>query len=110
MTAHPDLQRLFREVVKAVDCTVLCGHRGREEQEEAFALGHSKVRFPHSKHNVQPSLAVDVVPWPVDWTDLNRFRAFAVIVKEQAARMGIKVRWGGDFTTLVDMPHWELID
>lgn len=110
LTCHHDLQRLFNEVIKHVDCSVLCGHRTREEQDEAFALGHSRARWGQSKHNFQPSLAVDVVPYPVDWDDLNGFRAFAAVVKEQAARLGIKVRWGGDFVKLVDMPHWELVD
>ena len=34
-TCHPDLNRLFTEVVKHFDCTVLCGHRGQEEQDKA---------------------------------------------------------------------------
>lgn len=110
LTCHHDLQRLFNEVIKHVDCTILCGHRGEQEQNEAYALGHSKVRFPNSKHNPNPSMAVDVAPYPVDWNDLNRFREFAVIVKECAARMGIKVRHGGDWKGFPDWPHWELVD
>ena len=109
LTCDHRLQRLFREVVKSVDCTILCGHRGKEEQDEAYALGNSTLQWPHSNHNVTPSRAVDVAPYPVDWNDLSRFREFAVIVKEVAARMGIKVRWGGDWK-MRDYPHWEVVD
>jgi peptidoglycan L-alanyl-D-glutamate endopeptidase CwlK len=53
---------------------------------------------------------VDVVPYPVDWLDLARFRALAKVVKECAEELGTEVQWGGDWKTFVDMPHWELVD
>jgi len=31
-TCHEDLQKLFNEVIKHFDCSVICGHRGQEEQ------------------------------------------------------------------------------
>jgi len=108
LTCHPDLQRLFNEVIKVVDCTVICGHRTRAEQDKALREGRSLAQWPRSKHNGLPSLAVDVGPYPIDWTDHVRWDAFAVIVKGIAARLNIKVRWGGDFKRLVDKPHWEL--
>lgn len=108
LTCHPDLQRLFREVVQHVDCSIICGYRSKEDQLLAFHTGKSQMTWPHSKHNQQPSLAVDVVPSPVDWDDLDRFRAFAVVVKEQAAQLGIEVQWGGDWQTFKDLPHWQL--
>jgi hypothetical protein len=108
-SAHPDLQRLFNEVIKEFDCAVLCGHRGRADQDKAFQGGFSKVRWPNSKHNKTPSLACDVMPHPLDWKDRERLNAFAVVVKDVAKRLGIKIRWGGDFKTFFDGPHWELI-
>lgn len=117
-TCHPDLQKLFNEVIKHYDCTVVCGHRGKDEQDEAVRTGQSKLAWPHSKHNSLPSKAVDVVPFPVDWKDLNRFFFFAGIVFTVAKQMNIKVRWGGDFNSdfnfkndrFIDMPHWELVE
>lgn len=44
-TCHEDLQKLFNEVIKHFDCTILCGHRGQEEQDKAFAEGMS-FKFP----------------------------------------------------------------
>lgn len=116
-TCHPDLQRLFQAVIERYDFTVTCGHRGQEEQEEAFRTGRSKVRWPNGKHNTTPSLAVDAVPYPVDWNDLNRFYFFAGYVLATAAQMGIEIRWGGDWDgdfnfreeKFADLPHFELV-
>ena len=114
---HPSLQRLFKEVIKHYDCAVICGHRGKEEQDRAFFEGKSKLTFPMSKHNKVPSLAVDVVPYPVDWRDRDRFYYFAGLVKGIASSMGIKIRWGGDWDSdnnfkdqsFHDLPHFELV-
>lgn len=116
-TCHSDLQRLFAEVQKRYDCTIVCGYRGEEDQEEAYRTGKSKVRFPNSKHNQSPSLAVDVVPFPIDWKDRTRFYHFAGFVLGVAAGMGIKIRWGGDWDgdfvlndqKFFDLPHFELV-
>lgn len=110
LTCDHRLQRLFNDVIKFLDCSVICGHRGKLEQDKAYAEGKSKLRWPDSKHNVSPSKAVDVIPYPQDWSNIQRFREFAVIVKECAARLGIKVRWGGDWKEFPDFPHWELVD
>lgn len=116
-TCHPDLQRLFNEVIKERDCTIVCGHRTKQAQEDAYRLGYSKVKFPKSKHNSLPSLAVDVVPYPIDWNNKQRFVEFNAYVKLVAAKLGIKIRWGGDWDNdgdwrderFLDMPHYELV-
>ena len=105
---HPDLQTLFYSVVKDVDCSVLCGYRGRDEQEAAFAAKTSKARFGESPHNEVPSMAADVVPYPVDWNNLQRFEEFANIVKKRAGELGIQIVWGGDFKDFPDRPHFQL--
>lgn len=116
-TCHRDLQRLFKEVIKRFDCSILCGERGEEDQTRAFKDGLTKVEYPFSKHNQKPSLAVDVAPYPIDWNDLNRFYFFGGYVKRVAEELGIEVRWGGDWDsdtmvldqTFNDLPHWELV-
>ena len=107
-TCHPELQRLFLEVVKTTDCTVICGHRGARDQMLAYETRHSKVKWPLSPHNQTPSMAVDVGPYPLVWTEHETFDSLAEVVLETAKRLGIKVRWGGHFKTLIDKPHWEL--
>lgn len=120
-TVHPLLQRLFREVVRHWDCTILEGHRSPERQEELFRRGLSQVRRG-GKHTMTPALAVDVAPWfrdppHVRWQDTRAFYAFGGFVLGIAAELGIRIRWGADWDgdhefgdhTLVDTPHFELV-
>lgn len=107
-TCHEDLQRLFLAVVKKSDCSIICGHRGQEEQDKAYHDGFSKVKWPNGQHNSMPSRAVDVMPYPIDWQDVPRMEAFAEVVKATADELGVKVVWGGDWTDFVDRPHWQL--
>jgi len=120
-TCHPDLQRLFNEVIKHVDCQIICGHRGQAEQDAAVANGFSKVKWPNGNHNKTPSDAVDVMPYPVDWSDsranIEHLNYFGGIVRGIAFMLGINVRWGHDWDKdgkpdikgLADRPHWERI-
>jgi len=118
-TCHPDLQRLFNEVVKHFDCTVICGLRSEEDQNEAFRKGHSKVQFPNSKHNTLhnlPSNAVDVVPYPIEWENTPRMKFFIGYVLGTAKQMNINVTsgidWDGDTflkdTNFFDHPHFQI--
>jgi len=115
-TCDPRLIELFEEVIEHFDCTVLQGHRGEEEQNEAFEKGFSKLKYPQGKHNKYPSLAVDVAPYPVDWKDTQRFIYFAGFVKGIASQMGLNIRWGGDWDSdnelkdnkFNDLPHFEI--
>lgn len=116
-TCDKRLQEIFNEVIKHVDCTVICGHRSKAEQEAAFRAGTSKLRWPNSLHNRLPSLAVDVVPYPVDWDDRSRFIYFAGFVRGIAIQKGIEIRsgvdWNGNFNlkdeNFFDAPHFELM-
>ena len=108
-TAHPILQELFFEVVKGFDCTILCGHRTKMEQDALFYHDppRTKAKFPKSKHNVLPSNAVDVMPYPIDWKDMDRLHEFAKHVKSVADDMDIPIEWGGDWESFFDGPHWQ---
>lgn len=106
--AHPLLQQLFNEVIKDIDCTILDSQRGRADQEKAFKLGHSKAHFGQSAHNWNPSVAMDVVPSPLDWDDTAAFKALAKVVKAKAKALNIPVVWGGDWPNFKDYPHYEL--
>ena len=108
-TCHSDLILLINEVAKTEKCAVICGHRGKAEQEKAYNSGTSKARFGQSKHNSKPSLAVDVVPLPLDWNDIESFERLGNIIMHKADELGIKVKWGKYFKGLADYPHFELI-
>jgi peptidoglycan L-alanyl-D-glutamate endopeptidase CwlK len=116
-TAHPLLRRVFENVIKIVDCTILEGRRGKAEQNRLYRLGKSEKEFPNSEHNSDPSMAVDVAPYPIDWKNLKRFYFFAGVVIGVAYMLGLKIRWGGDWDgdtdlddqNFNDLPHFELI-
>lgn len=120
-TLHVDLQRVIDEALKTTNMRCQCGHRGEDAQNAAVANGTSKLRWPNSKHNSQPSLAVDLLPWPFDfdkdWKDRSRFARMMGHVESAAKRLGIPIRLGldfdGDERTDVDeewkdFPHVEL--
>ena len=107
-TCHPDLRRVLEAAILDTDFAVLCGHRTQEEQESAYAAGHSRARWGQSKHNSQPSRAVDIAPYPIAWDDPGRFRSLAEVILHHAHVQGVSLRWGGTFRSLVDMPHFEL--
>lgn len=116
-TCAQPLQDLLREAIKHVDFTVLYGHRGQDEQDDAFRSGASTLKWPQSKHNKLPSLAVDIAPYPIDWNDTARFARLFGFIERIAQEKGIKIRWGADWNNnyrtkderLVDMPHIELV-
>ena len=105
---HEDLQKVFHEVIKEFDCTVLCGYRGEAEQNEAYATGKSKLKFPKSRHNKKPAEAVDVAPYPVDWRKISEFKLLAAHVQTAANKVGVEIEWGGDWVTFRDYPHFQL--
>lgn len=116
-TCDKRLQKVFNEVVKHVDCTVLEGVRSLDRQKELVRTGKSKtLKSRHLPNSKGESEAADVVPYPIDWNNKERFYLFAGFVKGIAAGMGIKLRmgadWDGDFTTrdqtFHDLPHFEI--
>jgi hypothetical protein len=119
-TCHPDLQRLFRRVVLNWDCQIIEGKRSEAQQRVYLASGASRTL--NSKHVYPldgPSLAADVAPWPIRWNDYYRFYAFAGFVIGTATELGIKVRWGGNWSgdrddighqIFNDLPHYELVE
>jgi len=112
-TCHPDLQKIFNDIIITHDCTIICGARTLEDQQKAYEGGFSKFDgiVKKSKHQIskeQPlSLAVDVLPSPLKWDDVAGHNNFAMAVKAAAAHHKIKIIWGGDWK-MRDNPHWEL--
>jgi len=118
-TCISELQLLFNNIIRYRDCTIVEGHRTQTRQNELFKLGKSKLRYPHSKHNVYPSLAVDVAPYTgeLNWNQSQCYY-FAGYVIRMAEELNIPIRWGGDWDTdhevtdqnFNDLVHFELIN
>jgi peptidoglycan LD-endopeptidase CwlK len=105
---HRDLQKVAHEAIKTFDFTVICGHRSKAAQDKAVATGKSKAKWPTSKHNSTPSMAFDATPVPLNWNNIQSFHTMAKHMKAAAKKVGVKIKWGGDFKNFFDGPHFEL--
>jgi peptidoglycan L-alanyl-D-glutamate endopeptidase CwlK len=116
-TVHPILKELAQEAIKTFDFTVICGHRGKEDQAKAYASGASSLKWPRSKHNSLPSMAFDAIPYPfVGWAgeaSEASFEAMGDAVLDaweklpQSLTEGYSIHWGGAWK-MRDMPHFEI--
>lgn len=127
-TCHPLLQEILKEAIlrSEMDFSVLEGYRNQEDQDRAVRNGFSKVSYPDSMHNktdldgTPRSLAVDVAPYPIDWSNTIEFRWLAGFIMGIGCRYlepkGYRLRWGGSWKSdgnhstkgFVDLPHLEL--
>lgn len=113
-TCHPDIIAVCNELIKQYDFCVLCGRRGKAEQNKAFDAGNSRLIYPQSAHNKTPSRAVDIAPYPIDWGNLVRFRemlcrfdALAKLMKERG-EIESEFEYGADWSCFKDYPHVEI--
>lgn len=116
-TCHPNIQKICNELIKIMDVTVLEGVRTKEQQEEYVRTGKSKtMNSKHLKQQDGYSHAVDLVPYPIDWSDTKRFAYMQGMVRGIALQLGIEVRSGIDWDsdgqlkdhTFFDGPHFEI--
>lgn len=137
-TCHRDLITIFNEVIKYFDCTIVYGHRSVEKQQELYAQGRTQegpiVTYcdgvnKKSKHNHNPSKAVDVIPYfgteenPIQWNNIKSMYYFGGFVMGIARRLKDEgkitheIRYGGDWDqdgnvideSFVDAVHFEII-
>ena len=88
------LVNVLNEVVKYFDITIIEGLRSQERQNELVTQGKSKTKF--GKH-VQGK-AVDIAPYHIDWDSRDDFHYLGGFVLGVASKMGIDIRWGGDWS------------
>ena len=103
---HPDLVRVVVRALELspVDFTVIEGLRTPERQAELMKSGFTRTL--KSRHIV--GQAVDIVPLPVDWKNPAPFKLVAGAMKQAAKELGVKITWGGDWKTFVDLPHYQI--
>ncbi len=131
VTLHPDLQEILNAAIKITNFSVLDGLRNEKDQTTATNNKRSNVKYPFSKHNrskrsdglydYEKSDAFDIAPYPIKWPDIQN-----QTTKEYVKRMGafyrlagtiiaiafvkrIKIKWGGDFKSFFDGPHFERV-
>lgn len=121
---HPSLVRVVKLAVELspYKFVVIEGVRDRDRQLALVKSGASKTM--RSKHLLQKDgygHAVDIVAvgdldrdGDVDAQDRTRtwspqvYREIAEAFFEAARRLGVPLRWGGEFKTFFDGPHFEL--
>jgi len=99
---HPDMQAVVKKAIEIteVDFTVIEGIRHIDRQRQLLKEGKSTTL--NSRHIT--GHAVDMVPWPVDWEDLDRFETMAEAMKDAAEELDISIVWGGDWKSFYDAP------
>jgi peptidoglycan LD-endopeptidase CwlK len=124
----PDMIRVVERAIanSPQDFMVLEGVRTPARQKELYAQGRTKpgkkVTWTlNSNHFINPKTgygqAVDLVPFPVDWSDLKKFDVMARAMLKAATDLGIPIRWGANWDGdgnwrekgETDSPHFELV-
>lgn len=112
---HPRLRTLCRQLIdlsrqNGIEIIITQTLRTQQEQDALYAQGRTakgnivtNVRYPHSMHcwGMAFDFAV-MVAGQINWNRLDLYDR----VGELGKSLGL--RWGGDFKTLKDRPHFEL--
>jgi len=131
VTCSRDLQTVMHEAIKYYDFSVVYGYRDPELQFELFKKGRKEfggkwivdkadqvVTFKDgtekkSKHNADPSRAVDIIPYPTGWIDKKQFYYMAGVVMTvsdlfyKQNKIEKPLVWGGSWDW-VDLPHFQI--
>jgi peptidoglycan L-alanyl-D-glutamate endopeptidase CwlK len=93
-----------------MDFSVIAGLRTQAEQDRIYAQGRTEpgpiVTWTRNSRHILGE-AVDIVPYPVDWQDIERFCVLAGVMKSAAAMEGVEIEWGYDLWKK-DLPHFQL--
>ena len=138
-TCDKRIQLVLNKAIEVIDFSVICGHRGKEAQQLAYKEHRSTKQWPDSKHNRDPSPAVDIWPYYAgqDWkneiwlTDMAVMEAIDHMDKTKARKaletikrwhytigfiigvghsIGIPLRSGGDWDKDFKFDDHRLID
>lgn len=141
---HPDLVRVVERAIEItkIDFMVVEGLRSRDRCAELYGKGRtaaqcsaksvdtkwanpgvSKVTWLNNPYNSKHCKksdgyghAVDLLPEPYDWKDVDHFVTMSKAMIAAAAELGVKMRWGGNWDMdgqirergENDLPHFEL--
>ena len=134
-TCHSDLQKIMKMAIdlSRVDFGITEGYRSPSRQKQLFDQGLTKIDGINrlGKHNVKPSMAVDIYVYHPDLKTRRKIAynpihlsyiagvidASAQVLIEKSS-INHRVRWGGNWDhdgvikfdqSFIDMPHFELI-
>lgn len=88
------------------DFSISEGLRTVERQKELVA--QKKSQTMKSRHLVGEAVDICVlVNGKANW-DFENYRKVADVFKECAKELGVKITWGGDWTSFKDGPHFQI--
>lgn len=108
---HPYLRLIVDHLITMVDVSLVSGLRDASEQRELYSRGASKLCWPTSRHNrtidahlshmeFELSDAVDIIPYPSGYTDVEQMVYIIGLARGIARSHGIEIRcgldWNGD--------------
>ena len=105
--------------ISEVDFTVIEGVRTLERQRELYAQGRTapgKIVTWIMKSKHIEGKAVDLVPYPLDWNDIEKFNKIKDAMFQAAKELDVNLRWGADWDSdgnyrengEYDSPHFEI--
>lgn len=112
-TLNPELATWWRWVKdRHPEAHIAWGFRDEENQNQFYAEGKTRARWPHSKHNVMKDgkpcaeafdcfiiLADNLARFPASW-----YKALAQALKEASA----PIQWAGEWTGFKEQDHFQL--
>ncbi len=111
MLCHKALAVANARKLHCPDFGISCGKRSTMEQIIMFKEGKSKCDGINTISKHQYGFAVDYFAY-IDGEanyDPGNLALIATCFQEAALEMGIVIKWGGNFKSLADAPHIELV-
>ena len=105
---HPKLVEVVKLAItkSPLDFSISEGLRTVERQKELVA--QKKSQTLKSRHLVGEAVDICVLlDGKANW-DFDNYRIVANVFKDCAAELGIKITWGGEWTSLKDGPHFQI--
>ena len=105
---HPKLVEVVKLAItkSPLDFSISEGLRTVERQKELVA--QKKSQTMKSRHLVGEAVDICVLlDGKANW-DFDNYRIVANVFKDCAAELGIKITWGGDWTSFKDGPHFQI--
>lgn len=105
---HPDLRAVVEAAIKSttVDFVVIEGLRTLSRQRELVKAGASQTMNSRHLHGMAVDLAA-LVGGKITWQP-KVYNYIADAMLSSAAKLGIKLVWGGSFLSFPDLVHFEL--
>mgnify|MGYP003351778756 CR=1 FL=1 len=111
--AYDGMDQIFRSKLQALvaesqgKVKIVSGYRSPERQQQLVNDGFSQTL--KSKHLTGHAVDLGaIVDGKLSW-DKQYYPEIAKAMKKAAADQQVNIRWGGEFKTFYDGPHFELV-